>query len=288
MESGRAPGHRALHGGTLETPATIEVPEAAAYLDLVRAAGVILDPEERRQRILEQARALAQAEGGQPLDGELADGLTFLVEQPTAFAGGFDPAFLALPREALVLVMRKQQRLFPVVTRGRLLPGSRDHDGGSDGVERAQPGVASCPAIRLRFSYEEDLRFPPSGGSARYPYQERQRLREPSASARSPRSCATGKVGHHPPDALRAALLAKRISPPTPEGAPGAAGRIGQAYASRGRAVRRNDALAGHYFPRSRNTLSEQAGRSGAADRTTPRGPPMGGPTGRRISRAAQ
>ena len=36
--------------------------------------------------------------------------------------GAFDPAFLALPREVLVAVMRKHQRYFPVEQGGKLLP----------------------------------------------------------------------------------------------------------------------------------------------------------------------
>jgi glycyl-tRNA synthetase beta chain len=285
VESGRSTrGHRALHGGTLETPATIEVPEAAAYLDLVRAAGVILDPEERRQRILEQARALAQAEGGQPLDGELADGLTFLVEQPTAFAGGFDPAFLALPREALVLVMRKQQRLFPVVgPEDALLPRFIGiYDGGSDGVEDARAGQEEVLHARLsdlRFSYEEDLRVPlPERVEALRGilYQERlgtlYEKTERLGSLTAELCDRWGVDATTRQTALRAALLAKAdLATDLLKELPELRGRIGQAYALHaGEPSEVADALAGHYLPREAGDAlpPNEAGRIlGAADR---------------------
>ena len=46
--------------------------------------------------------------------GELLSEVTNLVESPTVVLGGFDPGFLTLPREVLVMVMRKHQRYFPV------------------------------------------------------------------------------------------------------------------------------------------------------------------------------
>jgi glycyl-tRNA synthetase len=48
--------------------------------------------------------------------------VTHLVEAPTALLGEFDPAFLDLPREALISVMKKHQRYFPVEKDGALLP----------------------------------------------------------------------------------------------------------------------------------------------------------------------
>ena len=72
-----------------------------------------------------------------------------LVERPTALLGAFDPAFLNLPREVLISVMKKHQRYFPVFDPthpDRLLPhfitvankpatGSRPFQGGELIVE---------------------------------------------------------------------------------------------------------------------------------------------------------
>lgn len=46
--------------------------------------------------------------------GDLLVEVTNLVEAPTCVRGTFDPSFLQLPSEVLVMVMRKHQRYFPV------------------------------------------------------------------------------------------------------------------------------------------------------------------------------
>jgi hypothetical protein len=50
--------------------------------------------------------------------------VAYLVEAPSPFLGRFDAAFLTLPREVLVTVMRKHQRYFPVedAATGQLKP----------------------------------------------------------------------------------------------------------------------------------------------------------------------
>lgn len=285
VEAGRLTrGHRALHGCTPEISATIEVPKASAYLELIRAAGVILDPEERRQRILEQARALAQAVGGQPLEEALADELAFLVEQPAAFAGGFDPAFLVLPREALVLVMQKQQRLFPIVSpEGALLPRFIGiHDGSPEGVEEARAASEQVLHARLsdlRLSYEQDLRTPlPARVEALHgiPYQERLgtlfEKTERLGSLVEELCDRWGVDATTRQNALRAALLAKAdLATDLLKELPELRGRIGQAYALHaGEPPAVADALAGHYLPRVAGDPLPQteAGRIlGVADR---------------------
>jgi glycyl-tRNA synthetase len=94
------------------------------YIDHMRAQGIILDVEERRAVIREQATALAAHIGGTiPDDPALLDEVTNLVERPTALRGSFDVRYLALPREVLIAVMRKHQRYFPVQDAdGRLMP----------------------------------------------------------------------------------------------------------------------------------------------------------------------
>ena len=44
------------------------------------------------------------------------------MEMPTAVMGAFSPEFLALPEDALITVMKKHQRYFPVEKNGKLLP----------------------------------------------------------------------------------------------------------------------------------------------------------------------
>lgn len=56
--------------------------------------------EQRRQRIWEEARAAAQLESGSIPEGskaELLEEVTDLVEAPTVLLGRFDASFLELP-----------------------------------------------------------------------------------------------------------------------------------------------------------------------------------------------
>jgi len=66
---------------------------------------------------------LAEKAGGEIApDPSLLSEVTHLVEAPTALLGEFDKAYLDLPREVLVSVMKKHQRYFPVEKKGKLLP----------------------------------------------------------------------------------------------------------------------------------------------------------------------
>ena len=55
--------------------------------------------------------------------GDLLDEITNLIESPTPVLGTFDESFLSLPKEVLVMVMRKHQRYFPMEdASGNLMP----------------------------------------------------------------------------------------------------------------------------------------------------------------------
>ncbi|HRF50877.1 MAG TPA: glycine--tRNA ligase subunit beta, partial [Anaerolineales bacterium] len=101
----------------------IALASADAYLAAMAAAKIEIDPAKRRGAILRQARKLAKAAGGVIADLDVLDEVVNLVERPTALLGAFAPESLELPREALVAVMKKHQRYFPVQTKdGKLLP----------------------------------------------------------------------------------------------------------------------------------------------------------------------
>ena len=94
----------------------VDIAKAEDAFQLMRAQGIIVDPAERRQRIQEQIERLAaEVEGQVPEDPDLLTEVTHLVEQPVALRGSFDPAYLALPRDVLITVMKKHQRYFPVI-----------------------------------------------------------------------------------------------------------------------------------------------------------------------------
>jgi glycyl-tRNA synthetase beta chain len=109
-------GHRFL------APAPIKVTGFEDYREKLREAHVILDPEDRRERLLEDADRLAEAEGLRLRnDPGLFDEVTGLVEWPVALIGRIDDAFMDLPAEVLTESMRAHQKYFALETRDRKL-----------------------------------------------------------------------------------------------------------------------------------------------------------------------
>ena len=107
-------GHRVLHG---EAPVVIGAP--ATYVSQMESAFVFVDVEVRRQRIrkaLDRATRAVPAIGGARWreDEALVDAVTHLCEWPEVLTGNFEPAYLSLPEEVLVTVMRDHQKYFAI------------------------------------------------------------------------------------------------------------------------------------------------------------------------------
>ena len=104
-------GHRFLSQGL------ITIPSADAYAETLRNEGkVVADYAERRGTIATQLAAKAQALGAQinQADG-LLDEVTALVEWPVVYVGEFEPEFLEVPQECLILTMQQNQKYFPLL-----------------------------------------------------------------------------------------------------------------------------------------------------------------------------
>ena len=111
-------GHRFLGAKS------IRVKNFADYEKKLRANGVIIRPAQRQEKIAKELAALAR-KGSYVLheDAGLRTLVTYLNEYPTVIQGDFDPAFLSLPDEILVTVMRDHQKYFAVEKRnGELAP----------------------------------------------------------------------------------------------------------------------------------------------------------------------
>ncbi len=149
-------GHRSLH------PRPISVPDAAAYDDALRGGSVLLDPSERRERIVKAARDEAAAVGGHPvLDEELLHETVQLVELPMVFAGRFADDFLELPREVLITVMQHHQKYFAIEdAHHTLMPAFLAvRNGDARGLEIVREGNEWVLRARLadaRFFFEDD------------------------------------------------------------------------------------------------------------------------------------
>jgi len=104
----------------------IKAADFAAYREALKANFVLLDAEERKARILHGIQGLLAAENGFRLkkNPELLNTLIYLTEYPTPLMGSFDPAYLSLPQEVLITVMRGHQKYFSVEQVAQMdLPG---------------------------------------------------------------------------------------------------------------------------------------------------------------------
>lgn len=102
-------GHR-IHGSGPFT-----VTGFADYAAQLKSNGVILTRAERRQTILDDARAVCAKAGLALIEDEgLLDEVTGLAEHPVAVMGDMDTGFLDLPPEVITLTMRTHQKYFAV------------------------------------------------------------------------------------------------------------------------------------------------------------------------------
>ena len=136
-------GHRFL--SKTGAKATLAVKSFADYRATLAASGVLLDPAERRARIVTGAEQLLAADSS--INGmkakpspELLETHAYLTEHPTPLMGAFDPAYLSLPEEVLITVMRGHQKYFAVEdAAGKLAPrfiAVLETDGDATGVIR--------------------------------------------------------------------------------------------------------------------------------------------------------
>jgi len=94
------------------------------YREALAGHFVVLDAAERKQRILDGARAACATRGLELVeDAGLADEVAGLAEWPIPILGEMDPRFLDLPAEVIRTSMRTHQRYFAVRTiAGALAP----------------------------------------------------------------------------------------------------------------------------------------------------------------------
>jgi glycyl-tRNA synthetase beta chain len=154
-------GHRFHH------PGPITLGGAQDYVEKLRACHVIVDQAERERMIREGAEATA-AEARLTLlpDEGLVIENAGLTEWPVPLLGRFDPDFLDVPREVIVLTMRTNQKYFACTDEAGLLAPAFvcvANVDASDGGESIAEGNARVLAARLadaRFFWEQDVKVP--------------------------------------------------------------------------------------------------------------------------------
>lgn len=152
ISSGRASrGHRFL------APDAFDVPDVDAWQKLLHERFVVVDPAERRERIVRGLDALAAREGMERIpDPELLDEVVHLVEWPEPLLGRFPERFLELPPEVLITSMRSHQRYFALRTpEGNLAPAF----GFVSNMRVEKPEVVVAGNLRVLLARLEDARF---------------------------------------------------------------------------------------------------------------------------------
>lgn len=88
------------------------------YISKLREAHVIVNPEERKQRIIELTKIEADKLNAiTKISEDLLEEVTFITEYPVAVTCNFDEAYLTIPQEVAVTVMGTHQRYFALYTK---------------------------------------------------------------------------------------------------------------------------------------------------------------------------
>ena len=206
-------GHRFL------APAAVAIASPSTYVETLRGAKVLVDPEERRARIEAEVETAATAAGGVArIDADNLAQVNCLVEWPSAVACSFEPDFLAVPQEALIATMEANQKFFPVLgTSGKLT----EHFIGianieSEDVTEVRKGYERVIRPRFadaKFFFDEDLKqglVPMGAGLANVTYQAKLgSVADKVARVAALAGAIAPQAGVDPAPARRAAELAK-------------------------------------------------------------------------------
>ena len=152
-------GHRFLGKDT-------EIASPEQYEQALAAQFVIVNQDERKALVRKQIEELAAKNAWTvPIDEELLEEVSSILEYPTAFAGTFDEKYLVVPEPVLVTSMKEHQRYFVVYNaKGELQPYFISARNGNDYmIENVAKGNQKVLTARLEdalFFYEEDKKVP--------------------------------------------------------------------------------------------------------------------------------
>ena len=154
-------GHRFHH------PGPITIGGAHDYVEKLRACHVIVDQDERERLIREGAQAAASEAGLILLEDEgLVVENAGLTEWPVPLLGRFDPEFLDVPREVIVLTMRSNQKYFACLDENAdlapafLCVANVSANDGGEAVVEGNRRVLAARFADARFFWEQDLKIP--------------------------------------------------------------------------------------------------------------------------------
>jgi glycyl-tRNA synthetase beta chain len=154
-------------GHSFRHPGPITIGGAHDYAEKLRACHVIVDQEER-ERIVRDGAAKAAADAKLQLvpDEGLVVENAGLTEWPVPLLGHFDPDYLDVPREVIVLTMRTNQKYFACTDDlGVLAPAfvcvaNIDAKDGGEAIVEGNRRVLAARLADARFFWEQDLKVP--------------------------------------------------------------------------------------------------------------------------------
>ncbi|MEW5820432.1 MAG: glycine--tRNA ligase subunit beta [Cyanobacteriota bacterium] len=107
--SDKSIGHRFYH------PDHVCINSIKEYKDKLKEAHVLVDPEERKEKIKTQVNDIARSVNGTVIENKkLLNLVNNLVEWPVAILGEFEKEYLSVPKEVITTVMSAHQKYFPV------------------------------------------------------------------------------------------------------------------------------------------------------------------------------
>ena len=154
---------------------TFSIADADSYFDAVAEQGILLDREERRDRIAATVNGTVARVGGaaeSAPEEDLLEEVTDLVEAPQAILGSFEQRYLELPPPILTAVMKKHQRYFPIMAKPMdgesaraLLPhfvtiANADGLANPDVVRQGNEGVIRARYADAEFFFRQDTAKP--------------------------------------------------------------------------------------------------------------------------------
>ena len=124
--------------------------------------------DQRRAEIVRQLGVVAASAGAglRAIDDDaLLDEVTALVEWPKVYTGGFDPAFLEVPQECLILTMQQNQRYFALAElegnlQSRFLMVSNIETGDPSNIIRGNERVLRARLADAKFFFDQDRKQP--------------------------------------------------------------------------------------------------------------------------------
>jgi glycyl-tRNA synthetase beta chain len=156
LEAGRTTaGHRFL------ARSEIDIETAGAYEPTLEAEGKVVPSFAKRREKIVAELVLAAAGANVIMPDALLDEVTALVEWPKAYTGGFDPAFLKVPQECLILTMQRNQRYFALAgpdgrLQNRFLLVSNVEPPDPEEIIRGNERVLRARLADAKFFFEQD------------------------------------------------------------------------------------------------------------------------------------